>query len=56
MATSNTGIHDDYFVSELKHVKKKVQDKFEELRKHIKDRERVLIQELDNIISLYTSY
>ena len=56
MATSNTGIHDDYFVSELKRAKKKVQDKFEELRKHINDRERILIQELDDITSLHTSY
>ena len=56
MATSNTGIHDDYFVSDLKRVKKKVQDKFEELRNRINDRERILLQELDDIISLHSSY
>ena len=57
MATANASIHeDDFFVSSLKRVKKDVQNKSEELRTHVNDREQVLIQEVDDILSLYTSF
>ena len=56
MATSTAGIDDDNFVLELNRVKKQVQAHFMELRKHMSDRENMLIQELNDILSLYTSY